>query len=43
MIGTIIAVAEGKLTKRDAYEMLTASSRNSWNTLIRTAPAHGFI
>lgn len=41
MVGALIAAGEGKLTKRDIYEMLTIPSHHSWKHFIRLAPAHG--
>lgn len=38
IIGTLVGVATGELTKRDVYEMLTIPSR-SWK--VQTAPAAG--
>lgn len=45
MVAVLIAVAEGKLTKRDVYEMLTIPSRRNWIDMdrkysLQMAPAH---
>lgn len=41
IVGTLIAVAEGKTTERDVYEMLTIPSKHSWRSGIKVAPAYG--
>lgn len=45
MVAVLIAVGEGKLTKRDVYEMLTIPSRKNWDDMekkhsLQMAPAH---
>lgn len=40
-MGTIIAAAEGNISKRDVYEMLTIPSKHSWIGCIGMAPAYG--
>lgn len=41
MVGVILATAQRKLRYRDAYEMLTIPSTNSWVPSASTAPAYG--
>lgn len=41
IVGTLIAVAEGKITKRDVYEMLTIPSKHAWDASIQIAPPYG--
>lgn len=41
MVGVILATAQGKIRHRDAYEMLTIPSTNSWVPTASTAPAYG--
>lgn len=40
MMGTLIAIACGHITKRDLYEMLTIPSQDLYTNRIRTVPAH---
>lgn len=40
MMGTLIAIAVGRITQRDLYEMLTIPSQNLYRNRISTAPAH---
>lgn len=40
-MATIIAAAEGKISKRDVYEMITIPSKHSWISSIGMAPAYG--
>lgn len=40
IIGSLIAVGEGTISKRDIYEMITIPSRHSWKN-VRTAPPFG--
>lgn len=41
MVGALVAAAEGKVTQRDIYEMLTIPSHHSWNQKIAPVPPHG--
>lgn len=41
MVGTLISVAENRLTHRDLYEMLTIPSKLSFPTRIFVVPSHG--
>lgn len=41
MVGVILAVSFGRLQLRDAYEMLTIPSANSWCPTASAAPAFG--
>lgn len=41
IIGTLIAAAEGKVTQKDVYEMLTIPSKHSWRSGVPVVPAHG--
>lgn len=40
-MGTLIAAAEGAISKRDVYEMITIPSKHSWSSAIGVAPPHG--
>lgn len=45
MVAVLIAVGEGRMTKRDVYEMLTIPSRKNWFDMkkkhsLKMAPAH---
>lgn len=41
IVGALVAVAKGRLTKRDLYEMLTIPSQESFSNKISVAPPHG--
>lgn len=41
MVGTLIAVAENRITHRELYEMLTIPSKSSFSNKIFTVPSHG--
>lgn len=41
MVGTLIAVAENRITHRDLYEMLTIPSKSSFSDKIFVVPSHG--
>lgn len=41
MVGSLIAVAENRITHRDLYEMLTIPSKSSFPNKIFTVPSHG--
>lgn len=41
MVGVLLAIAMGRLQKRDAYEMLTIPSSNNWSPKASAAPAFG--
>lgn len=41
MVGTLIAVGNGRINQRDVYEMLTIPSKYSWNYKIQPAPSNG--
>lgn len=41
MVGTLIGVAEGKITHQDVYEMLTIPSKHSWPQVIKVVPSYG--
>lgn len=40
-MGTLIAAAEGRISKRDVYEMLTIPSKHSWLPSIPMTPGYG--
>lgn len=40
-MATIIAAAEGRISQRDVYEMITIPSKHSWISSIGIAPACG--
>ncbi|XP_059607953.1 tRNA pseudouridine synthase-like 1 [Phlebotomus argentipes] len=40
IVGTLLAVAEGKLTQKDVYEMLTIPSKHSWPNVATIAPPY---
>lgn len=40
-MAAIIAAAEGRISKRDVYEMLTIPSKHSWIVSAAMAPAYG--
>lgn len=41
MVGVILAVAQDRLSMRDAHEMLTIPSMNNWRPQASAAPAYG--
>lgn len=41
MVGSLIAVAENRITHRDLYEMLTIPSNSSFSNKIFVVPSHG--
>lgn len=41
MVGSLIAVAENRITHRDLYEMLTIPAKSSFSNKIFTVPPHG--
>lgn len=41
MVGVILAISLGRLELRDAYEMITIPSPNSWRPQASAAPAFG--
>lgn len=41
MVGALIAVGQGDLSKRDIYEMLTIPSKYSWCREIQPVPSSG--
>lgn len=41
MVATLIAVAEGRITERDVYEMLTIPSKFSFNSRVTVVPPSG--
>lgn len=41
MVGALIAVAQGDMSKRDIYEMLTIPSKYSWCRAIKPVPSSG--
>lgn len=43
LVGTLVAVAKGRITHRELYEMLTIPSQKSFSNKICVAPAHGLF
>ncbi|XP_037907028.1 tRNA pseudouridine synthase-like 1 isoform X2 [Hermetia illucens] len=41
MVGCLIGVATGKITKKDVYEMVTIPSKHMWNSKLSVAPPFG--
>lgn len=41
IVGVLLAIGMGRLRQRDAYEMLTVPSSNSWMPQASAAPAFG--
>lgn len=41
LVGSLVAVAKGKVTNRDLKLMLEVPSHNSWDPRIKTAPPQG--
>ncbi|XP_031629891.1 tRNA pseudouridine synthase-like 1 isoform X2 [Contarinia nasturtii] len=41
IVGTLVTFAQGNISQRDLYEMLTIPSQNSFKRKITVAPAHG--
>lgn len=41
IVGTLVAVAKGRLSQRELYEMLTIPSQQSFNSKVCVAPANG--
>jgi len=41
IVGVLIAVAQGKLTKKDVYELITIPSSQNWPSLVQVMPPHG--
>lgn len=41
IVGTLVAVAKGRLSQRELYEMLTIPSQQSFNNKVCVAPANG--
>lgn len=41
MVGVLFCAADGRITRRDIYEMLTIPSKHTWNPRAHPAPAQG--
>lgn len=41
IVGTLVRVAQGHLSHKDVYEMITIPSQNTWSSTIHVMPARG--